>query len=92
MMNRCLTDVTKVVKTLNSLCKEMDERYSLLKVAGVRKDEEYNEKFKNRLLNPEHGHRYAVYCRYHRRVRRFDYDGRQRDRNADHVLPSWPVP
>src|SRR5574344_433647 len=56
-----ITDVTKVVKTLNSLCKEMDERYNLLKVAGVRKVEEYNEKFKNRLLNPEHGHRYMPY-------------------------------
>ncbi len=56
-----ITDVTKVVKTLNSLCKEMDERYALLKVAGVRKVEEYNEKFKNRQLNPENGHRYMPY-------------------------------
>ena len=56
-----ITDVTKVVKTLNSLCKEMDQRYDLLKLAGVRKVEEYNEKFKNRQLNPEHGHKFMPY-------------------------------
>lgn len=56
-----ITDVTKVVKTLNSLCKEMDQRYDLLKLAGVRKIEEYNEKFMNRQLNPEYGHKYMPY-------------------------------
>ena len=56
-----ITDVTKVVKTLNSVCQEMDDRYSLLKYANVRKLEEYNEKFVNRQLNPENGHRYLPY-------------------------------
>ena len=56
-----ITDVTKVVKTLNSVCQEMDDRYNLLKLANVRKLEEYNEKFVNRQLNPENGHRYLPY-------------------------------
>lgn len=56
-----ITDVSKVVKTLNSVCQEMDDRYNLLKFANVRKIEEYNEKFLNRQLNPENGHRYLPY-------------------------------
>ena len=56
-----ITDTTKVVETLNSLCKEMDERYDLLKKAHVRNIKEYNEKFINRNLNPEKGHRYLPY-------------------------------
>ena len=56
-----ITDVTKVVNTLNSLCIEMDDRYDLLKVAQVRNIKEYNTKFKNRLLNPENGHRFLPY-------------------------------
>ena len=56
-----ITDVKKVVKTLNSVCQEMDDRYNLLKLANVRKLEEYNEKFTNRQLNPENGHRYLPY-------------------------------
>ena len=56
-----ITDVKKVVRTLNSLCIEMDSRYDLLKQAKVRKITEYNEKFCNRMLNPEHGHRYLPY-------------------------------
>ncbi|MBQ1796572.1 MAG: DNA translocase FtsK 4TM domain-containing protein [Prevotella sp.] len=56
-----ITDVKKVVKTLNSLCQEMDDRYNLLKYANVRKLEEYNDKFKKRQLNPESGHRYLPY-------------------------------
>lgn len=56
-----ITDTLKVVKTLNSLCKEMDERYDLLKAAMVRNLKEYNEKFINRRLNPEKGHRYLPY-------------------------------
>jgi S-DNA-T family DNA segregation ATPase FtsK/SpoIIIE len=56
-----ITDTLKVVKTLNSLCKEMDERYDLLKAAMVRNIKEYNEKFTNRRLNPEKGHRYLPY-------------------------------
>jgi len=56
-----ITDVSKVVATLNSLCIEMDERYELLKDAGVRTIKEYNVKFIARKLNPEKGHRYLPY-------------------------------
>ncbi len=56
-----ITDVKKVVRTLNSLCIEMDSRYDLLKSAKVRKITEYNEKFCKRMLNPEHGHRFLPY-------------------------------
>ncbi len=56
-----VTDVNKVVQTLNSVCKEMDTRYDLMKLAGVRNIKEYNEKFINRRLNPEKGHRYMPY-------------------------------
>lgn len=56
-----ITDVTKVVNTLNSLCIEMDARYELLKDAQVRTIIEYNAKFIARRLNPEKGHRYLPY-------------------------------
>ncbi len=56
-----VTDVKKVVRTLNSLCVEMDARYDLMKAAKVRTIKEYNEKFINRKLNPEKGHRYLPY-------------------------------
>ncbi len=56
-----ITDVTKVVRTLNSLCKEMDTRYDLLKMAQARNIKEYNKKFIDRQLNPEHGHRFMPY-------------------------------
>jgi len=56
-----ITDTSKVVNTLNSLCMEMDERYELLKEAGVRTIKEYNVKFIGRRLNPEKGHRYLPY-------------------------------
>lgn len=56
-----ITDNTKVINTLNSLCIEMDNRYSLLKDAMVRNIKEYNEKFKARKLNPENGHRFLPY-------------------------------
>lgn len=56
-----ITDNAKVINTLNSLCLEMDNRYSLLKDAMVRNIKEYNEKFKNRRLNPENGHRFLPY-------------------------------
>ncbi|MDR1878936.1 MAG: DNA translocase FtsK [Bacteroidales bacterium] len=56
-----ITDTKKVVKTLNSLCIEMDQRYELLKEAQCRNIIEYNEKFKARKLNPEHGHRFLPY-------------------------------
>ena len=56
-----ITDTTKVVNTVNSLCIEMDARYDLLKKAQVRNIKEYNQKFINRKLNPENGHRYLPY-------------------------------
>ncbi|MFY7943275.1 MAG: DNA translocase FtsK 4TM domain-containing protein [Crocinitomicaceae bacterium] len=56
-----ITDTSKVVNTLNSLCIEMDDRYELLKDAGVRTIKEYNAKFIARRLNPEKGHRYLPY-------------------------------
>jgi len=56
-----ITDTRKVVRTLNSLSIEMDNRYELLKDAQVRNIKEYNVKFKNRKLNPMHGHRFLPY-------------------------------
>lgn len=56
-----ITDVTKVVKTLNSLCALMDNRYDLLKKAGVKNIKEYNEKFINHKLNMTLGHEYMPY-------------------------------
>lgn len=56
-----ITDVTKVTQTLNSLTKEMDDRYELLMNAGVRNIKEYNEKFRKRRLNPLKGHRFLPY-------------------------------
>ncbi len=56
-----ITDNNKVINTLNSLCLEMDNRYSLLKDAMVRNIKEYNDKFKTRKLNPENGHRFLPY-------------------------------
>ena len=61
MDDAIITDNAKVVNTLNSLCVEMDNRYSLLKDAMVRNIKEYNEKFKSRKLNPELGHRFLPY-------------------------------
>lgn len=56
-----ITDFTKVIQTLNSLCKEMDDRYDLLMKAHTRNIKEYNEKFINRRLNPEKGHKFMPY-------------------------------
>ena len=56
-----ITDNAKVINTLNSLCLVMDNRYSLLKDAMVRNIKEYNDKFKQRKLNPENGHRFLPY-------------------------------
>lgn len=56
-----ITDTTKVVNTLNSLCIEMDNRYTLLKNAMVRNIKEYNAKFKARQLNPNDGHQFLPY-------------------------------
>lgn len=56
-----ITDPSKVVATLNSLCVEMDNRYNLLRDAGCRNLKEYNDKFVHRHLNPEKGHRFMPY-------------------------------
>jgi len=56
-----IIDTQKVIYTINSLCIEMDTRYSLLKDAGVRNIKEYNTKFISRRLNPNLGHRYLPY-------------------------------
>ena len=56
-----ITDVSKVVRTLNSLCKEMDSRYDLLKSARAHNIKEYNQKFIARQLNPNNGHRFLPY-------------------------------
>ncbi len=56
-----ITDNTKVINTLNSLCIEMDNRYELLKLAMVRNIKEYNTKFKSRKLNPNDGHKFLPY-------------------------------
>lgn len=56
-----ITDTTKVVRTLQSLCVEMDARYELLMAAGQRNIKDYNRMFIQRKLNPEKGHRYMPY-------------------------------
>ena len=56
-----ITDVNKVIQTLKSLCIEMDNRYDLLKKAHARNVKEYNDKFRERQLNPNNGHRYMPY-------------------------------
>lgn len=56
-----ITDVSKVTQTLNSLTKEMDDRYELLMAASVRTIKEYNEKFRKRRLSPLKGHRFLPY-------------------------------
>jgi len=56
-----ITDTKKVINTLNALCIEMDNRYDLLKEAGVRNIKEYNEKFIQRRLNPNKGHQYLPF-------------------------------
>ncbi|WP_288735854.1 DNA translocase FtsK [uncultured Parabacteroides sp.] len=56
-----ITDCTKVIMTLNSVCKEMDDRYELLMKAHVRNIKEYNAKFISRHLNPEKGHKFMPF-------------------------------
>ena len=56
-----ITDNTKVINSLNSLCIEMDNRYEMLKNAFCRNIKEYNEKFKARKLNPNDGHKFLPY-------------------------------
>jgi S-DNA-T family DNA segregation ATPase FtsK/SpoIIIE len=61
MDNAIITDFNNVIETLKSLCKEMDNRYDLLMKAHVRNISEYNEKFIDRHLNPEKGHKFMPY-------------------------------
>lgn len=56
-----ITDVTKVIRTLNSLCKLMDSRYDMLKLAGARNIKEYNKKYVNHQLKLTDGHEYMPY-------------------------------
>ncbi|MBR1485273.1 MAG: DNA translocase FtsK, partial [Prevotella sp.] len=56
-----ITDTSKVIRTLQSLCVEMDARYELLKDAGERNIKDYNRKFTSRQLNPEKGHKFMPY-------------------------------
>ena len=56
-----ITDTSKVIRTLQSLCVEMDARYELLMAAGERNIKDYNRKFIARKLNPEKGHRFMPY-------------------------------
>ena len=56
-----ITDTSKVIRTLQSLCVEMDARYELLMAAGERNIKDYNKKFIARKLNPEQGHKYMPY-------------------------------
>ena len=56
-----ITDSKIAVKTLKSLCKEMDNRYEMLKNAKCRNIKEYNQKFKKRVLSPRDGHKYIPY-------------------------------
>jgi S-DNA-T family DNA segregation ATPase FtsK/SpoIIIE len=56
-----ITENAKVINTLNSLCEEMDQRYKLLQDAMVRTIVEYNDRFKQRKLNPQNGHRFLPY-------------------------------
>ena len=56
-----VSEISKVVTTLKSLCEEMDQRYKLLEDAQVRNVKEYNQKFIQRRLNPEKGHRFLPY-------------------------------
>lgn len=56
-----ITDTTKVIHTLKSLCMEMDDRLSLFNLSSVRNIKEYNAKFVDRKLNPKKGHKYLPY-------------------------------
>ena len=59
--NAIIIDNDRVINTLNSLCREMDKRYELLKNAMARNIKEYNSKFVSKTLNPEEGHMYLPY-------------------------------
>ena len=59
--NAIIINSDKVINTLNSLCREMDKRYELLKNAMTRNIKEYNSKFVSKTLNPEEGHIFLPY-------------------------------
>ena len=59
--NAIIINSDKVINTLNSLCREMDKRYELLKNAMTRNIKEYNSKFVSKILNPEEGHIFLPY-------------------------------
>ena len=59
--NAIIINNDKVINTLNSLCREMDKRYELLKNAMTRNIKEYNSKFVSKVLNPEEGHIFLPY-------------------------------
>lgn len=56
-----LTDTSKVVTTLKSLCMEMESRYELLEMAKERNIKDYNARFLDRKLNPNNGHKFLPY-------------------------------
>ena len=56
-----ITDFTKVIETLNSICTEMENRYKLFQQAQLRNIKEYNQKFISRHLNPEKGHKFLPF-------------------------------
>ena len=56
-----ITDTSKALDTLNSVTKEMDERYDLLKMAMVRDIKAYNKKYKEEGLEADLGHRHLPY-------------------------------
>jgi len=59
--NAIIINSDRVINTLNSLCREMDKRYELLKNAMARNIKEYNSKFISKTLNPEEGHMFLPY-------------------------------
>ena len=59
--NAIIINSDRVINTLNSLCREMDKRYELLKNAMARNIKEYNSKFVSKTLNPKEGHMFLPY-------------------------------
>lgn len=61
MDNAIVKKADKADKILRSLCIEMDQRYELLSKASVPNIKTYNEKYRNRRLRPDEGHRFLPY-------------------------------
>lgn len=59
--NAIVKKADKADKILRSLCIEMDQRYELLSKASVPNIKTYNEKYRNRKLRPDEGHRFLPY-------------------------------